>query len=104
MSTICTRLVIDWETGAEIEREDEEYFGPVAMCKGGGGKGAGSAPTPPAPSPPPEPVKTATTQQSKSQSTTNKRLLAAGLAGTNKTGSQGLLSEPQTAKKSLLGQ
>ena len=44
---IYSKLILDMETGAVLDAEAEDYFGPVAECKGGG-KGSSAVPAPPA--------------------------------------------------------
>ncbi|CCG40150.1 hypothetical protein [Magnetospirillum molischianum] len=70
------------------------------MCRGGG-----AAPSIPTPEPPKEPVKLASTQVQQASDTTRKQLAAAGstMGGTLLTGGQGLLGQPDTLKKTLLG-
>jgi len=109
---VYTRVVLAAATGRVIELDGFEYAGPVALCKGGDTPQivmqnppavSEPAPLPPPPELPKEVKDTSEEDEEKAAEERRKRL-ARGRVSTLLTGGAGVLGEPVTKKKTLLGE
>lgn len=101
---VYTKLLLDLETGAILEVEAEDYFGPVAECKGG--KGSSAVPEPPAAPKAPVTPKSQIDALRALRTTTadnRKKAAAAGITTGVLTSPTGLENPAEIQTKKLLG-